>query len=80
MPTPYINLLKSKREERLDENEKDVEYLNRCESAYLEMAGKYNFEVIECVKNTISDVSFENIKTPEEINAEIFEKIGKLMK
>lgn len=80
MPTPYINLLKSKREERLDENEKDVEYLNRCESAYLEMAEKYNFEVIECVKNTISDVSFENIKTPEEINAEINEKIGKLMK
>lgn len=80
MPTPYINLLKAKRSEKLDENEKDVEYLKRSENAYIEMAKKYNFEIIECVSNTISDVSFENIKTPEEINAEIYEKVTKLVK
>ena len=80
MPTPYINLLKAKRDEKLDENEKDEEYLKRCESAFLEMTEKYNFEVIECTKNTISDVSLENIKTPSEINAEIYEKVEELMK
>ena len=80
MPTPYINLLKATREERLDENEKNSEYLLRSENAFLEMAEKYNFDIIECVKNTVEDVSLENIKTREEINEEIYEKVKKLMK
>jgi dTMP kinase len=80
MPTPYINLLKSKREEKLDENEKNVEYLENCEKAYLELADKYDFEKIECVENRIEDVSFENIKTPNEISEEIYKKVKQLMK
>jgi len=80
MPTPYINLLKSKREEKLDENEKDVEYLENCEKAYLELADKYDFEKIECVENRIEEVSFENIKTPNEISEEIYKKVKQLMK
>lgn len=80
MPTPYINLLKAKRSEKLDENEKDVEYLERCEKAYLELVSKYNFEAIECTKNKVKDVSFENIKTIEEINEEIYKKVVDLMK
>ena len=80
MPTPYINLLKATREEKLDENEANEDYLLRSENAYIEMAKKYNFEIIECVKNKVKDVSFENIKTREEINEEIYEKVTKLMK
>ncbi len=80
MPTPYINLLKSKREEKLDENEKNNEYLENCEKAYLELIEKYNFECIECTKNKVEDVSFENIKTTEEISEEIFKKVEQLMK
>ena len=80
MPTPYINLLKAKRAEKLDENEKDVEYLERCEKAYLELVSKYDFEAIECTKNKVKDVSFENIKTIEEINEEIYKKVVDLMK
>ena len=80
MPTPYINLLKSKREERLDENEKNVAYLENCEKAYLELVEKYDFEKIECVQNKVEDVSFENIKTPNEISEEIYKKVKQLMK
>jgi dTMP kinase len=80
MPTPYINLLKAKRAEKLDENEKDVDYLIRSENAYKEMAKKYNFETIECVSDKVSDVSFENIKSIEEINEEVYKKVKRLMK
>jgi dTMP kinase len=80
MPTPYINLLKSKREEKLDENEKNVEYLENCEKAYLELVEKYEFERIECVENKVEDVSFENIKTPAAISDEIYKKVKQLMK
>ena len=80
MPTPYINLLKAKRVEKLDENEKDVDYLIRSENAYKEMAKKYNFETIECVSDKVSDVSFENIKSIEEINEEVYKKVKQLMK
>ena len=80
MPTSYINLLKAGRDERLDENEKDTAYLENCEKAYLELVQKYNFIVIECTKNVVNDVSFENIKTKEEISAEIYEKVENLMK
>ena len=80
MPTPYINLLKAKRSERLDENEKDVAYLENCEKAYLELVKKYNFDTIECVENKLNEVSRENIKTPNEISEEIYKKVLKLMK
>ena len=80
MPTPYINLLKAGRDERLDENEKDAAYLENCEKAFLELVEKYNFETIECTKNVVDGVSFENIKTKEEISGEIYEKVKKLMK
>ena len=80
MPTPYINLLKYKREEKLDENEKNVEYLENCEKAYLELVEKYEFERIECVENKVEDVSFENIKTPAAISDEIYKKVKQLMK
>ena len=80
MPVPYINLLKAKREEKLDELEKDVSHLYKAEKAYLEIAKKYKFIVIECIKNSDSEVSLENIKTIEEINDEIYEKVINLIK
>ena len=80
MPVPYINLLKAKREEKLDENEKDISYLYKAEKSYLEVAKKYKFIVVECIKNSDSEVSLENIKSIEEINEEILEKVMNLIK
>ena len=80
MPVLYINLLKAKREEKLDENEKDISYLYKAEKSYLEVAKKYKFIVVECIKNSDSEVSLENIKSIEEINEEILEKVMNLIK
>ncbi len=49
----------------IDEHEKDPEYLKKCEEAYLELAGLYNWNIIECVEN-------DKMKSIEEINDDIF--------
>ena len=71
MPTEYAALLKALRAEKLDEHEKNGDYLKRAEESYIEVANKYGFITIECIKNQEGPVSLENIKTPEEINEEL---------
>ena len=71
MPTEYAALLKALRAEKLDEHEKNGDYLKRAEESYIEVANKYGFITIECIKNPEGPVSLENIKTPEEINEEL---------
>ena len=72
MPTEYAALLKALRAEKLDEHEKNGDYLKRAEESYIEVANKYGFITIECIRNQEGPVSLENIKTPEEINEELY--------
>ena len=79
MPTEYAALLKALRKEKLDEHEANGEYLKRAENAYIEVAEKYGFTTIECIKNPDGPVSLENIKTPEEINEELYQIVKEKM-
>lgn len=75
MPTEYASLLRSRREEKLDENERDVNHLLHAEKAYIEVAKKFDFETIECVRANHNNVVFEDIKTPEEISHEVYDTV-----
>lgn len=75
MPTEYASLLRAGREEKLDENERDVNHLLHAEKAYIEVAKMFDFETIECVRNRSNDVVFEDIKTPEEISCEVYDAV-----
>ena len=63
MPTEYSVELRKNRTS-LDEHEKSIEYLKNSELAYMELAGLYNWDIIECVNNN-------KIRTIEEINNDI---------
>lgn len=73
LPYEYACELKKHREELPDEAESNIDYLKRGESAYLELANLYNFDVVNCV----SDGS---IRTIENINDEVYTKVKKLVK
>lgn len=75
MPTEYASILRNGREEKLDENERDVNHLLHAEKAYIEVAKMFDFETIECVKNRSNNVTFEDIKTPEEISCEVYDVV-----
>lgn len=64
MPFSATDKLKQNRQ-FLDEHEKDKDYLKKAERSYLELADKYNFKKIECVKDN-------EIRSIEDINNEIF--------
>ena len=69
VPSIYVkNLLNSRKE--LDDHEKDFEYLEKSEKAYIELSELYGWNKIECVKD-------QNLKTIEEINNEILDIIKK---
>jgi len=65
MPTENSKILRENRIEALDENEKDNDYLQKSENAYVEVAKRYDMHTIECVRN-------ENIKSIDEINEELY--------
>ena len=67
---PYENAkeLKKNREEVPDGHEKDADHLIKAEMAYIELAERYNLKTIECAEGT-------RIKTPMEINEEVFEYV-----
>lgn len=66
MPYEQATMLKQNREEAADGHEKDANHLKSAESAYLELAKKYQFKTIECVADN-------KIKTIEEIHQELME-------
>lgn len=81
MPTDYAAILKEERSELLDEHEKDPKHLYNAERAYIEIASKYNFNTIECVKeNGNAKPRKEDIKTPEEISDEVYSCVKKELK
>jgi dTMP kinase len=79
MPTEFAALLKALREEKLDEHELNGDYLKRAENAYIEVANRYDFITIECVRDMNGPVSLENIKTKEEISEELYKIVKEKM-
>ncbi len=67
VPYSYAFELKKNRLS-LDEHEKSEEHLKNSEIAYLELSSYYNWTNINCISNN-------NIRTIEDINNEIMEKI-----
>ena len=72
LPYEYGCVLKKNRKEAADEAEKNEKYLKMGEKAYLELSALYNYDVIDCVKN-------KQIRTIEDINNELFEKIKEIL-
>lgn len=68
MPYKYSLILKSGREEALDEHERSETHLINAENAYLELSQIYGFDVIECVKDG-------NIRSIDDINDELVLKL-----
>ena len=68
MPFEFSLSLKKNREEDLDQNEKDKNHLLNAETAYIELAQKYNFYTIECNDN-------DRIKSIDEINKDLYSYI-----
>lgn len=75
MPTDYATFLRARRQEALDENERDINHLRHAEMAYLEVAKMFDFETIECVRKKSNNIAFEDIKTPEEISVEVYDTV-----
>lgn len=72
MPYENAKVLRDNRKESADGHEKDENHLKNAERAYLELAKKYNFFTIDCTKDN-------NIRTIEDINNELYEKVRKLI-
>lgn len=70
MPNKYATQLKQGREEKPDGHESDEDYLKLAETAYLELAQKHNYKVIDCVKDG-------KIRTIEDINQELTQYVLK---
>lgn len=73
LPYKYACELKKNRKELPDEVELDVNYLKRGEEAYLELADIYDYEIVDCVYN-------DKIRTIENINEEVYNKVKKLVR
>ena len=73
LPYEYACELKKKRKEVPDEAESNKEYLLRGEKTYLELAEIYNYDIVNCVKD-------DKIRTIEDINEEVYQKVKKLVR
>lgn len=73
LPYDYACELKKNRAETPDEAESNKEYLQKGERAYLELAEIYKYDIIECVSNN-------KIRTIEDINEELYNKIVDVIK
>ena len=72
LPYEYACILKQHRKEVADETEKNEKYLKMGEKAYLELSAIYNYDIIDCVKN-------KEIRTIDDINEELFNKIKEIL-
>ena len=69
MPVEVAEKLKTHRQEKADGHEKDPNHLKHAETAYIELAEKYNFVTIECSENgrpknidAINEVIYKTVK------------------
>ena len=70
MPYESSLTLKAGRNEALDELERDKEHLIKAETAYIELAEKYDFYTIECT-------SENGIRTIQDINEQLYSYVKK---
>lgn len=70
MPHEYSKALRAGRSEKLDLFESNEEHLKHAERAYLEIAKRNHYKVINCVKNG-------QIRSIDDINDELYEYISK---
>lgn len=70
VPHEYSLKLRDNRE-HIDEHEASVEHLKQAEESYVELAGLYNWDTINCIKDN-------QLKTIDEINEEIINKVKEL--
>ena len=73
VPYDVAYCLKSNREEALDQNEIDKEHLVNAEKIYLELADKYDFDIINCAPNN-------KLRTINSIGDELYSKVELLVK
>lgn len=68
VPSKVVSELKRKRNEKPDEHEKDVKYLQEAEKTYIEIAKRYDFKQINCAPKG-------KMRSPEDISNEIYKKL-----
>ena len=68
MPFEATCILKNDRAESLDQNEESNKHLKDSIRAYIEIAEKYDFKVIEAIRNNNDKITRENIKSIDEIS------------
>ena len=73
LPFKYSAELKKHRLEKPDEAEANVKYLKNGEKAYLELAELYNYDTIKCIKSN-------KLRTIEDINEELYQKVINFIK
>ena len=67
MPSKFSEML-NKNRDCIDEHERNREYMLQAETAYLEVAHRHNYKIINCVENGV-------LRTIEDINKELVEYI-----
>lgn len=73
VPVNVSAVLKSKRVEKGDQHENDLDYLKRAEDVYLLLKDRYNFKLIECTNDN-------EMRTIEDINEELLDKVLEIEK
>ncbi len=73
MPFEASLALKAGRTEALDEHERSKDHLIKAETAYVEIAKKYDFNTIECTDG-------QAVRTIEDINNELYNYLKKQLK
>lgn len=68
MPTEKAQVLKEGRDENPDGHERDIEHLKNAEKAYVELALRYNMQVIECASD-------DNIRDIEDISHDVYDYV-----
>lgn len=66
MPVEKAREIRAKREESLDQNERDENHLKLAQQAYIEISELYNFKTINCAKDDV-------IRSIEDISNEVIE-------
>lgn len=79
MPNEAAKILKKNRSEKPDQNESDENHLINAEKSFIEVANKYNFKTIECVRENVNEITIESIKTIEEINQLVYDYVTNLI-
>lgn len=51
MPSKFSQFLKQNRREKGDQHENDLEYLKRAEETYLYLAKRFEYKIVDCVRN-----------------------------